>query len=406
MLTVIREAAEAAQQIASTTSNLVSILETTVAAARDSVARTPILLPVLKEAGVVDAGGQGLLVIFEGALLFLKGEMEEKRDLKPQIVAPATATPTSTIPTYEEKPYGYCTEFLLQGEGLNPDKVIKRLEGKGESVMVVGDEKTIRVHLHTFDPGKILHYATSLGTLHDIKVQNMDDQHQQFLAMRKALAPPVKIATVAVVSGEGLGEVFRSLGASAIVPGGKTMNPSTRELLQAIEWVSSDQVILLPNNKNVVPTARQAQSLTQKQVEVVPTESIPQGVAALLAFNYEADFKANSQAMEQARQRVKTIEITRAVRAATVNGLKIKKGQSLGFVDGELVAAGKDSLDVLEALLSRMRTAEVITLYYGADSSEAERGRITQLLRQKCPQAQIEAILGGQPHYDYIISAE
>lgn len=408
MLTVIREAAAAAQTTASPSSNLVSILESTVAAARESVARTPTLLPVLKEAGVVDAGGQGLLVIFEGALLFLKGETEQRKDLRSQIVAPITASPVATVPSSEEKPYGYCTEFLLQGEKLRPDKVRKKLEGKGESVIVVGDEKTLKIHLHTFDPGEILHYVTPMGTLHDIKIQNMDDQHRQYLARRKALAPAVKMATVVVVSGEGLAEVFRSLGASAIVPGGKTMNPSTRELLQAVEWVASDQVILLPNNKNVVLAARQAQSLTQKKVEVVPTESIPQGVAALLAFNYEADLKANSQGMEQARRRVKTVEIAKAVRSAKVSGLKIRKGQSLGFVDGELVAAEKSSLDVLKALLPGMGAdkAEIITVYYGADSLPDERETITQTLRQKCPQAQVEAVLGGQPHYHYIISVE
>ena len=197
--------------------------------------------------------------------------------------------------TEKEEPFGYCTEFVLQGhKKLNPDKIKKSLTNDGQCLIVVGDENLVHIHIHTFDPGKVLRHATSLGILHEIKIQNMDDQHKEYTEMVKAQAPPPEIATVAVVAGDGLGQVFRSLGVSAIVPGGQTMNPSTREMLQAVEAVPQDKVIVLTNNKNVIPAARQVKGLTSKKVRVVPTETVPQGVAALLAFNYDADLKTNA----------------------------------------------------------------------------------------------------------------
>ena len=410
ILTVVREASSAAQaKVASGSDDLISVMEATVSAAYESVANTPSLLPVLREAGVVDAGGQGLYTILEGALQYLRGEVEQTQFRKPQIiVTDIYAAKLPGMVAAEEVPYGYCTEFLLKGKELDPDKVRTKLGKKGQSLIVVGDESTVRVHIHTLDPGNIIHYATSLGTVHKVSMRNMDEQHQDYLEMQKEKAPAVDIATIAVVAGDGLSDVFRSLGVLAIVPGGQTMNPSTKELLQAVESVVSDKVIILPNNKNIVLTANQVQSLTTKSIGVVPTETIPQGVAALLAFDYEADFETNTQLMKEARTVVRSIEITRAIRSTQLGGLSIKKKQAVGFLDGDLVAVGDNITDVFNEVLARLNLseAEVITIYYGADTESAEAEQVSVSIREQHPQLQIDVIRGGQPHYNYIVSVE
>ncbi|MFC1902721.1 DAK2 domain-containing protein [Chloroflexota bacterium] len=410
ILTVIREAASAAREQASGGSNdLISVMEATLSAASKSVADTPNLLPVLKEAGVVDAGGQGLYTILEGALHYLKGEGEQIQLRKPMMVASSVALP-SRLPqmTVSEVPYGYCTEFMLKGKDLNLDKIKTRLSRKGESLIVVGDTSTVRVHIHTLDPGNVIHYATSLGTTHNVSIRNMDEQLQDFLEMQKERMPATDIAIVAVVAGDGLADVFRSLGVTAIVPGGQTMNPSTKDLVQAVESVASDKVIILPNNKNIVLTAEQVQSVTEKRVEVVPTVTIPQGVAALLAFDYEADFETNARIMREAKSAVKSVEVTRAVRSCRLGGLNIKRKQAIGFVENDLVVVSDSAPDALNQTLARLNfgEAEVITIYYGADTELAEAEKVSAGIRQQHPHLQVEVVRGGQPHYNYIVSVE
>lgn len=411
ILTVIKDAAAAGQtQVKKGDSDLISVMEAIVSAAAESVADTPTLLPVLKDAGVVDAGGQGLYTILEGALRYLRGEAEQMQFRKPMMIASSIAQPSKIIrisPT-EEVPFGYCTEFLLKGSGFDLDKIKTRLKKEGESLIVVGDENATRIHIHTLDPGRVIHYATSLGTVHQISIRNMDEQHQDYLEMQKARTPAVDIATIAVVAGDGLADVFTSLGTTAIVSGGQTMNPSTKELLQAVKAVSSDKIILLPNNKNIILTAQQLQSLTDKMVEIVPTETIPQGVAALLAFDYEADFQTNAQRMREATSNVKTIEITRAVRAAHLNGLSIKKRQAIGLLDGELLVSGNNTTEIVTKLLAKidLKNSEIVTIYHGADTGQAEAEELSATIRAKYPQLQVEVIRGGQPYYNYIISIE
>jgi len=411
ILTVIREVASAAQaQASSSNDDPTSVMEAIVSAASESVANTPSLLPVLREAGVVDAGGQGLYIILDGAFRFLKGEAEEMQFRKPHMVA-SNIPLAAKIPQMlaaEEVPYGYCTEFILKGHEIEPDKIIRRLNKKGQSLIVVGDESTVRVHIHTDEPGNIIRYATSLGTMHQVSIRNMDEQYEGFLEMQKERMPEVDMAIIAVVPGDGLADVFRSLGVSAIVPGGQTMNPSTKDLLQAVEAVASGKVIILPNNKNVIPAAEQVQSLTQKTIEVVPTKTIPQGVAALLAFDYEADFESNAEIMKKAQSEVGTIEITRAMRSTQLGGLKIKKKQAIGFLDGDLVAVGDSTTDVLNEVLVRpaLDEAEVITIYYGADTEPTEAEQVSLTIREQHPHLQIEVVRGGQPHYNYIVSIE
>jgi len=411
ILTVIKDAAAAARkQMEEKEADLTEVVQAAVTAASESVANTPALLPVLKESGVVDAGGQGLYTILEGTLHYLRGEAEQIRFRKPQMITssvPLAARPPQMIAA-DEVPFGYCTEFMLKGEKLNPDKIRSRLLKKGESLIVVGDESTARIHIHTLDPGNVVHYATSLGTMHQVSIRNMDEQHRDFLDMQKDRMPAVEMGIIAVVSGDGLAEVFTSLGVTAIVPGGQTMNPSTRDILQAVESVASDKVIVLPNNKNIILTAEQVRSLTDKTVEIVPTETIPQGVAALLALDYEADLETNSRIMKQALPAVRTVEITRAVRSTQINQIKVKRRQSIGLLDGELVAVGNESIEVLREALAKLDLdqKEIVTVYFGADTDREKAEQASSMIREEYPQLQVEVVRGGQPHYEYIVSVE
>jgi uncharacterized protein len=409
ILTVAKEAAEAAES-ASDTSSIVKTMEAALEAAGESVSNTPRLLPVLREAGVVDAGGQGFYTILEGAVNYLKGEAEQMQFRKPWIITSSMplAGKTPANISSSEIPYGYCTEFMIKGEKLEADKIRTKLEKKGQSLIVVGDESTVRVHIHTLDPGHIIHYITSLGTMHQVSIRNMDEQYQDFLQMQKERTPSMDMNAVAVVSGEGMSNVFKSLGVMAIVPGGQTMNPSTKELLQAVEAVPSEKVFLLPNNKNIIMTAQQVHSLTKKQVKVIPTKSIPEGIAALLAFDYEADFDTNIALMEKASDAVKTIEVTRAVRTTKLSGFKIKRKQAIGLLNDVLVDVANTPFEVLKKVLDKLELekAEIITIYYGADTTVEEAEQISADIREQYPKLQIDVVQGGQPHYNYIVSVE
>ncbi len=412
MLTVIKDASKAAKEVARTNpDNLASVAGAAVDAAKDSVARTPLLLDVLREAGVVDAGGQGIYVLLEGVLRYLEGKVEEMRYRRPQMIAAelpvaATAAPIVTEP---EEPYGYCTNFLLEGTRLNPDKIRKKMENKGQSVVVVGDETTVRVHIHTYDPGGIIRYATSLGTLHQLQIQNMDDQHVGFVEMQKDKLPSSDIAVVAVAAGSGMREVFRSLGAAAVITGGQTMNPSVQEILQAVEAVPSQKVVLLPNNKNIVLAASQVHSLTSKEIAVIPAKTMPQGIAALIAFNYEGGMKDNVEAMEEAIATVKTVEVTESARSTKLQGLNIKKGQMIAILDDEKLLTVDDNIEkvLFEALdKAGVGSAEVVTVYYGADIESTQAEQVAQKIRDKYREKQVEIVSGEQPHYRYIVSLE
>ena len=423
ILTVVREAADEAERAAQETPDLGVVLLRTVQAAQKAVEKTPSLLDKLREAGVVDAGGLGLQVILEGALRYLRGEpieIEMPTETRAQIQKAGALSP-------DEMEYGYCTEFVLQGRNLDFEKIKRDLMQMGDSALIVGDEYLIRVHIHTFRPGLVLDYATQLGTLHKIKIDNMQEQHEHFigLGLEGEAAPETTaeaaprpqtvaveelsgIAVVAVAPGPGLEEVFRSMGASAVVRGGQSMNPSTQELLEAIESVGSDQVILLPNNKNVQLAAEQAVQLTQRQVRIVPTRTVPQGIAALLALNYQADLEENARVMEQAIHQVQTAEITRAVRSVQIGDVEVQEGEVIGLLNGELVASGDDVEEMVMRMLEEMHAAdyEIITLYYGEDVSPEEAEALGEHIRAAYPDQEVEVVSGGQPYYHYIVSAE
>lgn len=408
MLTVVREAAEAAAAAARNDGGLALVMEATVTAAKAAVAKTPSLLDVLREAGVVDAGGQGLYVMFEGMLGYLMGE-EMVATVAPGASRPALAAAPTLAPAVEGQNYGYCTNFLIVGRNMPLDEVRLRIEAMGESALVVGNTSTIRVHVHTFDPGAALSYGSSLGTLRNIKVDNIDEQHQDFLALQATPRPSISmVTTVVVVSGQGLSEVFASLGAGAIVPGGMTMNPSAQELLRAIEEAPAAGVIVLPNNENVILAAQQAQALAMKTVRVVPTRSIPQGVAAQLAFNGAASLESNVSVMEEAMASVQTAAVTTAVRSGLIGDIVFAEGDYIGLAEEELVAVGNSSTAVVEKLLARWdaEEAELLTLYHGAAVPKHQAEEVAALVKAAYPRLEVELVDGGQPHYDYILSLE
>jgi DAK2 domain fusion protein YloV len=420
MLTVIREMADGAEAAAST-GDLLAVMSATVEAGRTSVERTPTLLQKLRDAGVVDAGGQGLYVIFEGILRFARGESVDTGDITTTGGAPLELAPDGVHVAHGE--YGYCTNFILVGKDLGFPQVRDWIAEHGDSAVVVGDDRLIKVHVHTEQPGEILSYVCARGNLRQVAITDMQEQHEEFLDMHeqaaaKAPAAPAapsagdpelsRIATVAVVSGSGLADIFRSMGATALVEGGQTMNPSTEELLRTIEALPHDEVIILPNNGNIIMAAKQTQALTKKRVAVVPTDTIPQGMAALVAFNYEADLETNARAMEAAAQNVETGEITTAVRQVSMNGIEIQIGDVIGLHNGTLVIAGHSNEEVAHDLLAQLEAGEreLITIYYGQDVTADQAATFAEQIRAQYPDQEVEVLPGGQPFYAYIISVE
>ncbi|MFN8453752.1 MAG: DAK2 domain-containing protein [Anaerolineae bacterium] len=419
ILTVARALAEAGRQSVKNSSDLAQVWREIVEAAKIAQANTPELLPILKEAGVTDSGGQGLVYLMEGGLRFLQGEPLQADS--GMIAAPKLLAAVGS----EAESYGYDVQFLIHGDRLNVAEIRAQIDRLGWSTLVVGDEHTVKVHVHTQDPGIPLSYGASQGRLSDVVVENMEQQAKEFARQRAAsslLPPPTvplpmaehlrdsitPLATVCVAPGQGLAQILQSLGASRIVFGGQTMNPSPQELLEAIEQVHGHEVLLLPNNSNVILAAQQAQKLAAKKVQVVPTKTIPQGIAALLSFNFQGDLESNAQRMLAAAQQVHTVEITRAVRETQFNGFQIKSGDVMGLFDDELVSVGQAYDEVaLETLAKVDLTAqELITIYFGQDSSAAHAQVLAAKITEQYPELEVEAHEGGQPFYYYIISLE
>jgi len=401
ILTVVREAADVATKAAAGQDDIRHVLEVAVQEARASVARTPSLLPTLREAGVVDSGGQGLLTFLEGMLKFLRGEEMSLARIDLALAAPEVSA---------EGAYGYEALFMLKGTDLPVEQIRATLSMMGDSVLAVGDEIAVKVHIHTGRPGAVIDYAISLGSISDVVIENLQAQTEVF--RREAPTAPAEVLTdtaiVTVASGAGLQEVFRTLGASAIVSGGQTSNPSTEELLKALEGLSASKVILLPNNSNIILAAQQAKQMSKKNVQVVPTKTIPQGISALLAFNYQADLDTNVAIMTEAIKLIQTAEITTAVRSAQVNGLRVNAGETIGLLNDQLTASGPDALHVIDKLLQQMQAGQydIVTVYYGDSVSAEEAQAVAEHIQQAFPGPEVEVVHGQQPHYQYIISAE
>jgi DAK2 domain fusion protein YloV len=415
MLTVIREASEAAMA-ADQGATLIAVLEAAVQGARDSVQRTPELLKMLRDAGVVDAGGQGLALIFEGMLRYARGQPIEL-----DVPQPPAAVAFADI--HGSNDFGYCTNFVLQGAALPFAQIRAALSEMGQSAVIVGDEDLIKVHMHLLRPGDALNYAAGFGALTAIEITNMDLQREALHDRRPttddrrlgtntihpvSTGPVADVGVVAVAPGEGFAAIFRSLNVDAVIGGGQTMNPSTEDLLQAVERLPQRHVIVLPNNGNIVMAARQAAALSTKRVRVLPTKTLPQGIAAKLSFNYQAGLDENLRAMEAALGQICTAEITVAVRDATVDGVQVRAGQTIGLLDGDLVSADDERAQVIDTLLGRMGldAREIVTIYYGQSVTRPEAEALAQRVRERFPDVEIEVQDGGQPLYDYIISAE
>ena len=407
ILTVIRELGSASVEAAPQLADLRELFQYIVHVARESVARTPTLLPILREAGVVDAGGQGLFVIIEGMARYLQGQAMESDRALTQAVDLQTAA-------LAEESYGYDVQFVLEGSDLDISQIRADMTAMGDCLLVVGDKTAVKVHVHTPSPGDPLNYGVKLGALSRVIVENMQEQYQEFIMGQASPMLPatqetkLDIATIVVSPGPGLSKLFDSLGSNVIVPGGQTMNPSIEQLLQAIEDAPAHDVIVLPNNPNIILAAQQAQALSAKRVRVVQTKSVPQGVSALLAYNYSADLDTNVRAMERGAQGVRTGEITIAVRDVRLNSLEVKSGQVIGLIEDQLKVAGYDVDSVAMDLLAKMDAAEaeILTLYYGVDVSEESAQALAKLIEERYPDAEVEVIQGGQPYYHYIISAE
>lgn len=409
ILTVARDAGAAAQAVAARGGDVGAVLEAAVDAARDSVARTPELLPVLKEAGVVDSGALGLLRALEGALRHRQGEP------LPATIEDAGRITAGWLAQMSEAhgagadSFGYCIEFVLKGAGVDRAQLHERLTDLGDSVLVVGDDDLLHVHLHSDEPGTALSLGTARGALINVKVDNMQEQAQRLAARppdRPAAAGP--FAVVAVAAGAGLAGTLRGAGAAAIVSGGQTMNPSTRELLDAIDALALPHVVLLPNNKNIVWTAEQAARLSSKTVDVIPTTTIPQGIAALLALNPDDEPVEALREMRAAAGRVRTVEVTRAARGATINGIAVEEGGPIALLDDELVAAGATAEAVAITALEpvTLSDAPLITVYYGGGTAAESADDFAVQLRERWPSAEVEVLSGGQPFYQYVISVE
>ncbi|HEX8218113.1 MAG TPA: DAK2 domain-containing protein [Chloroflexia bacterium] len=428
ILTVIKDTGAASQSAAGQLNSYSYVLAETSKAAKASVARTPSLLDKLRDAGVVDAGGQGLYMLFDGIRRYADGE-DLEADSAEVLVVEAPETNGAGVQV-EHGDYGYCTNFLIVGEGWQFDEVRARIASFGDSAVIVGDERIVKVHIHTETPGTVLNYATSLGKLRQIAITDMQEQHEDFLSGHglpnastvhgdagalhasgrdvDTATSQSRIALLAVASGPGLVSAFRSMGATAIVEGGQTMNPSTEDLLKVIERVPQNEVIILPNNGNIVMSARQTASLTKKKVVVVPTDTIPQGMAALIAFNYDAGLDENAKAMDSAAKQVETGEITRAVRDAKVEGIEVKEGEIIGLLNNKLVTTGPDREEVAWDLMEKMgaHERELITIYWGGDLTDSDAEQFQSRVREHFANAEVELVHGGQPFYDYIISAE
>ncbi len=417
ILTVVREAAEAATRSAADHQPIADVLQAAVAGAWDAVERSREQMEVLRDAGVVDAGGFGLAVILS-ALSEALGSGDSawpdaiQVEPGPPLGEPSHGPAGVTAFSAPHAGYGYCTEFSLVGAQMDPLEVRARLgeEAEDDSALVVGDPGLLHVHIHTHEPWEVLTRAAELGRIERLKVEDMTSQHDEARRRhgRGAREARLALGVVVVAPGFGFHQLLLGLGAAAVVEGGQSMNPTTAELLRGIDEAQADEIILLPNNPNLVLGAEQAARVSRREVAVVPTRNLPQGVAALLAFDPDATLAVNRQRMQREMARVHAIEVTSAVKDSKFAGGPIARGDAIALLDGELVAAGRDTPEVVLAALDRLTDAgvEVITLYRGARVQVAEAEKLEQMIRDRFPDWEVERHDGGQDLYPYIISAE
>lgn len=426
ILTVSRKAAEAAVNAAETAQTIDEVLTAAIEAGRVALEHTPDLLPVLKEAGVVDAGGRGFLYILEGGLAALRGEEIVIADKEELVVKDKTVAFSAEFQETDIK-FNYCTELMIHNAKEDHEYVRKHITEavEGDSLVCVGDEGIIKVHYHSNDPGKIISFALTIGELFDIKVENMKEQMAREAAEKRALEekngvaaaaqeppkaaePKKKCAVIAVSSGDGISEIFKGLGADEVISGGQTMNPSAEDILNSIESVNAEEYVILPNNSNIILAAQQVVSICDAPVSVVPSKYMTQGLSALMMFSPELGAEENAEAMTDALGDVQNGEITFAVRDTVADGIEIKADDILVLLDGKIVAAEKSVDEGIFSLLGKMDMddASLLTLYYGSDISEEEAEATAEKLQETYGDLEIELYRGGQPLYYYLISLE
>lgn len=422
ILTVIRESTQALNEQVKDGYSIPKCMEILIKAARESLDRTPELLPILKEVGVVDSGGFGLIVIFDGMMSALQGKVIERNK--------ATATENNSPiamagAAMEDEEFGYCTEFIME---LGPDSVkkpfneqrfINNLKNRGNSLVVVRDEEIVKVHIHTLTPGQILNYAQSFGEFKTLKIENMTEQHHALETganitphedLVKEEKPKDKYALIAVSAGEGISEFFKEIGINEIVFGGQTMNPSTEDFISAIKKCNAENVIILPNNSNIVMAASQACDVLADEINcmVVPSKTIPQGITAAIMFNIDAEPEENLQEMKSALKNVKSGSVTFAIRDTEIDGVNIVKDDFIGILDKEIVTCKHSKIDTTIELLDKMvdEDSAVITLLYGEDVNEKDLNKLSKIIEERYPDVDLDIRNGGQPVYSFLIGVE
>lgn len=425
ILTVAKDAAKRAVEAAEKSDDIVKIMEAVVKEAKASLKRTPDLLPVLKEVGVVDSGGQGLVFVYEGFLANLKGEQlpDNPSDL-PNMEELVSAEHHMSVQGHintEDIEFGYCTEFMVKFEpeklSHNPfseENFRQDLSEYGDSLLVIADENVVKVHIHSEQPGTVLSYGQKYGSLINMKIENMREQHTNIVGeQHRTEVPPkrkekLEYGIVTVSMGSGIAELFRSIGAHAVIEGGQTMNPSTEDIVKAIKEIHAEKIIILPNNKNIIMAAEQAAEVSEEDVIVVPSKTVPQGLAALLAFNPTADLEANKDGMSEALAHVKTGQITYAVRDTNIDGIEIAKDDYMGIADGKIILKDKDRAKAAIELLKNMldEDSEILTVLKGEDATEEDVQVVTDFVAQQFENVEIEVHDGKQPLYAFIFSIE
>ena len=412
ILTVARLAASKARSAAQENNHIEFVHEAALEEAKVALAGTTDMNPVLKKAGVVDAGGKGWVFALEAMLLALRGEDV----VVPEGMAAAEVKDAANFDDFdtEDITFTYCTEFIIQRENDNdPEKLREFLSSLGDSLVLVDDEEIIKVHVHTNDPGKALHEAIDYGSFVTVKIENMRLQHTEKVMSEQELAPKIAepektFGVVSVCAGDGLADVFQNLGTDGIISGGQTMNPSTQDILEAVNKVPAETVFVLPNNKNIIMAAEQVDALTPKKVVVIPSKTVPQGVTAMLNFNPEGTEEENVEAMTESLATVDTMQITYAARNSDFDGYDIHEGDYLALYGSALFGTSQDIKVLLKSLAQKVRDdgKEYITIYYGADVKEKHAQKTADLFAEICPDADVNLLCGGQPVYYYMISAE
>ena len=424
ILTVSRGAAIGAKKKAESTNDAVEVMRAALEGAKTALAKTPDMLPVLKEVGVVDSGGQGLVFIYEGFLSALTGEFIASEDFQ---ATPATMSEMINAEHHksvaghvatEDIKFGYCTEIMValkQGptyvKDFDYDEFRNYLNNLGDSLLVVNDDEIVKVHVHTEDPGLVMQEGLKYGSLVKVKVDNMRNQHEAQVEKEERQAKPVEekeYAIIAVVAGDGLADIFKAQGVDYIISGGQTMNPSTEDFVKAVEELNARNIIILPNNKNILMAAQSAAEVIDQPAAVVETKTIPQGLTSLLAFDESKSIEENYERMSASLGDVVSGSVTTAVRDTTIDGLEIHENDNLGMVDGKIVVSNPDMMETLEETFAQMldEDSEIVTIYVGEDGSEELANELAQALAEKYEDVEVEIHQGGQPVYPYLFSVE